>query len=179
MKSRKEVIISLFIIIFMLHPTNGYVWANTYDKPFEYLCKDGTAISQIHSVHNNHYEDRIFAFQCRVTEIQQHTLCNWSQYANAFDQFFSFQCVNHGFITGIQSYHDNGYEDRKFKFHCCEIQEMDVTECYFTNPNPFDATFTATARENYVFRGVTSIHDNHREDREFSWEVCRLKNRNE
>lgn len=63
----------------MLHPTNGYIWANTYDKPFEYLCKNGTAISQIHSVHDNHHEDRIFAFQCRVTEIQQHTLCNWSR----------------------------------------------------------------------------------------------------
>ncbi|XP_063443349.1 hemagglutinin/amebocyte aggregation factor-like [Mytilus trossulus] len=174
-----EILIPLFIIIFTLHSANGYNWANTYDKPFEFVCPAGTAISEIHSEHDNHHEDRIFAFQCRVTEIKQHTLCHWSSYANDFDQFFSYQCANHGFITGIQSYHDNGHEDRKFKFHCCEIQEMDLSECYYTNPNPFDATFTTTVPENLVFRGVTSSHNNHHEDREFSWEVCRLKNRYE
>lgn len=54
-------------------------------------------------------------------------LDDFTEYANAFDQFFSFQCVNRGFITDIQSYHDNGHEDRRFKFHCCEIQGIVYT----------------------------------------------------
>ena len=35
--------------------------------------------------------------------------------------FHQFLSAGHSYITGIDSYHDNGHEDRRFKFRCCEL----------------------------------------------------------
>lgn len=42
------------------------------------------------------------------------------EYANNFDQPVAFQCPNGGVMDGVSSYHDNGAEDRRFRFYCCE-----------------------------------------------------------
>ena len=42
-----------------------------------------------------------------------------SDNVNDFDQLLEFQCPNEGFITGINSFHNNDKEDRRFKFKCC------------------------------------------------------------
>jgi hypothetical protein len=31
----------------------------------------------------------------------------------------SYICPGNGFIAGLSSYHDNGKEDRRWKFYCC------------------------------------------------------------
>ena len=73
----------LLCFAFILHSqnANGWNWVNEYDKPFEFLCPNGAAVSQIHSVHDNHREDRIFAISCRLTS-RSHTLCHWSGMLN-------------------------------------------------------------------------------------------------
>ena len=44
-----------------------------------------------------------------------------AEYVNDWDEVIAFQCPQNGYITGIDSYHDNGHEDRRFKFRCCEL----------------------------------------------------------
>lgn len=44
----------------------------------------------------------------------------FTAYANEFKEAMVFQCTGEGFITGVESYHDNRYEDRRFKFQCCQ-----------------------------------------------------------
>lgn len=41
-------------------------------------------------------------------------------YVNDFDKPVVFQCPNGGVMDGVHSYHDNGAEDRRFRFYCCE-----------------------------------------------------------
>ena len=43
-----------------------------------------------------------------------------TEYVNDWDEVIAFQCSHNGYITGIDSYHDNHVEDRRFKFRCCE-----------------------------------------------------------
>ena len=55
-----------------------------------------------------------------VVTRQNKTVCT-SDYVNEWDQPVTYQCPNDGFITGIDSVHDNRYEDRRFKYQCCEV----------------------------------------------------------
>ena len=43
-----------------------------------------------------------------------------SEYVNNWDETFVFQCAMSGYIAGIDSYHGNSVEDRRFKFYCCQ-----------------------------------------------------------
>lgn len=42
-------------------------------------------------------------------------------YVNEMDKPLVFQCPRGGIIDGIESYHDNYFEDRKFRFRCCDV----------------------------------------------------------
>lgn len=37
----------------------------TYDKPFTYECGENQVLYHLESVHNNHYEDRKWQFECK------------------------------------------------------------------------------------------------------------------
>ena len=43
-----------------------------------------------------------------------------TDYENDLDGVLIFQCPHGGAVTGVSSFHDNGKEDRRFKFQCCE-----------------------------------------------------------
>ena len=40
---------------------------------------------------------------------------------NALDKPVEFECPKNGYINGMISEHDNGAEDRRWKFYCCNI----------------------------------------------------------
>ena len=44
-----------------------------------------------------------------------------SDFVNDWDQPVTYQCPNDGFLTGIKSVHNNQFEDRRFKYQCCEV----------------------------------------------------------
>lgn len=43
-----------------------------------------------------------------------------TEYVNDWDEVLVFQCQHNSYISGIDSYHNNHAEDRRFKFYCCE-----------------------------------------------------------
>ncbi|XP_076078426.1 hemagglutinin/amebocyte aggregation factor-like isoform X2 [Mytilus galloprovincialis] len=165
----KAIFVTLAVIF-----TTCDCWLNSYDGKLEYICPNNQSVSGIRSQHDNRHEDRIFDIICRIsTGIGSR--CQWSGYVNGFDEFFAFQCKYHGYIHGMRSIHDNGSEDRRWDFYCCEHDGFDVTECYQTSHTNWDAYFSVDVPLNYVMRGVTSTHDNRHEDREYSFELCKLR----
>ncbi|CAC5398114.1 unnamed protein product [Mytilus coruscus] len=125
-------------------------------------------------VHNNRREDRRWAFECKSTG-GQHSYCSWtSNYVNDWDEFFNYQCSNDGFICGMRSIHHNKKEDRRFMFKCCQISGKTLSECSKTYRNDFDKPFTVNVPSGFVIRSVSSTHSNKYEDRQFSWELCKL-----
>ena len=49
------------------------------------------------------------------------TGCTWTTY-NDWDGVVNFACPNNGVVSAVYSYHDNGKEDRRFRYYCCQLR---------------------------------------------------------
>ena len=98
-----------------------------------------------------------------------------SGYVNTFDNPLVFKCPGNQVITGVNSYHSNKYEDRRFGFQCCNVLGRQPRDCYITgNVNDWDGKLTLAVPEGKVIKGAYSNHDNRREDRRWQFEICTL-----
>ncbi|CAG0907788.1 unnamed protein product, partial [Darwinula stevensoni] len=68
-------------------------WLNDWDKPFNFACPWGQAISRIISEHHNRHEDRRYEIFCRPAETWIDT-CEWTSYVNDFRSSFYKLCPN-------------------------------------------------------------------------------------
>ncbi|OWF37968.1 Hemagglutinin/amebocyte aggregation factor [Mizuhopecten yessoensis] len=160
------------ILLAGLSVTTAFV-VNDYDGPMNFSCQGDTTLRHLSSSHTNYYEDRVWSVGCypAVARLEN---CQWTGYVNDFDQTFDFECPGDGFINGIRSFHNNYYEDRKWAFKCCEMQDRVRRNCRntgFVNSYGGDLSYT-TAHAYQNFHGWTSIHNNYYEDRIFDFQVC-------
>eukprot|EP01084_Bolivina_argentea_P004713 8932_1 len=104
-----------------------------YDEEWRKSCGDGdingghAAIHGIESSHDNGKEDRKYTIYCGLLDLSKHRIdnCHDSDQLNNYDGTLDYDCPNDGVIRSIWSHHDNGKEDRIFKFECCNI--IDIT----------------------------------------------------
>eukprot|EP01083_Nonionella_stella_P317994 1160226_1 len=104
--------------------------ATEYDVYFSSYCGyyygDSAMIGGT-SFHNNHREDRVWAFHCGTLDTTKYTFsdadCYWTGYVNSYDATFSVICRYDGVIRAIQSTHDNEHDDRRWSYYCCRIQD--------------------------------------------------------
>ena len=92
-------------------------------------CGGNSALYYVYSYHDNGKEDRRFQVRCADVGNNnvQLTDCGWyGYYPGNFDDRINMECPNNGVVRSIESYHDNGSEDRKYKFECCRMIESDV-----------------------------------------------------
>eukprot|EP01083_Nonionella_stella_P025935 71426_1 len=98
--------------------------------------------------------------------------CFWdSNWANDYDGPFS-SSKNDRFFSGMHSIHSNHHEDRLYKFRRCKPTSFStVTSILTTQPTGYDTFWQrscgAISDGNYAITGISSWHDNHREDRQF------------
>ncbi|XP_061171808.1 uncharacterized protein LOC133181295 [Saccostrea echinata] len=149
-------------------------WVNEFDQEFTFKCPDHQSITQVKSYHSNYQEDRRFDFMC-TSYTNSSENCEWSEYVNEFDKLLVYQCPNGGVIDGVSSYHINLFEDRRFRFYCCQKPGMCVYNCKYTGwTNRYDRPATYSVPTGYVMRGWISIHDNYTEDRLFEYDICEI-----
>ncbi|XP_059154334.1 dermatopontin-like [Physella acuta] len=149
----------------------GGAFTNDWDKPFDYRCPLSQTISYIYSEHNNFFEDRKWEFYCR--SVGETADCEQSGYVNQFDQLLHYVCPRDKFITGIASYHDNHYEDRRFQFQCCRATGRNLTGCFMTgDANTWDQKLTFMVPVGMVINGAYSTHNNYYEDRIWRFQIC-------
>jgi len=133
---------------------------NAYDLPHFIQCPTGQGLYRLRSAHRNDYEDRYFDYACRVVTADPVT-CTWTGYVNAFDEPISFMCPKNQYLAGVQSYHRNGYEDRRFSFQCCASSQLKSQECFLTGFwNNYDQYIDYTAPIGWIFAGTASVHSN-------------------
>ncbi|KAK3795191.1 hypothetical protein RRG08_056254 [Elysia crispata] len=165
------VIVALMILPVLIV---GQGFHSDWDQPFLFECPLGQTLKNIFSVHDNRREDRRWRFGCAngpggslVGE------CFWTGYVNGWDAPMNFVCpVNH-VISGLQSYHDNGKEDRRFKFKCCHHAGYITYSCSLTGYiNSWDGVLNYNVPSGHILAGVASIHDNYREDRLYQVFIC-------
>ncbi|WAR08622.1 DERM-like protein, partial [Mya arenaria] len=125
------------------------------------------AIYAIYSEHNNKAEDRQFDFGCRdvVTNMDGlQTYCYWSGFINDYDKPVNYQCPGNRYVNGIDSYHNNLMEDRKWSFLCCSLSDVHMADCSLTHyTNDFDGIQNFQAGTGEVMTGMDSYHNNRHE----------------
>lgn len=79
-------------------------------------------LTGIESKHDNHKEDRLWKFQCGHLEWGHLTECKWTeQYINDYIKPLEFTVPDDHVIVGLQSIHDNKFEDRIWKVKTCHF----------------------------------------------------------
>uniref|UniRef100_A0A673GB32 Uncharacterized protein n=1 Tax=Sinocyclocheilus rhinocerous TaxID=307959 RepID=A0A673GB32_9TELE len=106
------------------------------------------------------HEDRRWEFGCQAT-FGQSAECYWTNYVNDFDQALLFECPAEHVMTGTSSYHNDYFEDRRWRFYCCRSPCV-TKDCHWTSyVNSFDEYFTWTVPSRNILVGAQSYHQNH------------------
>lgn len=139
-------------------------YQNEHDQRLHVVCSPGAGFYEVSSVHHNHYEDRRWDWRCEGLVYGSHS-CYWSRDVNNYDEAINFRCSHDHFLSGVDSYHHNHYEDRRWSFYCCDGGDHgSLTNCFDTNYlNNWDADLHYRTSPDYVIVGVHSYHDNHYE----------------
>jgi len=102
---------------------NDWKSPNSWDGTQSNECSGGFMTS-LHGVHDNRKEDRQYKIKC--TKMSGGGVVHgqgWGSYANSWDKPVDFNCPSGQAIVGMYSVHDNGKEDRRFKFQCGDYTE--------------------------------------------------------
>ncbi|KAM9407149.1 hemagglutinin/amebocyte aggregation factor-like isoform 2-T2 [Salvelinus alpinus] len=150
-------------------------WENQFDQPLHFNCPSRQSISHINSQHDNSYEDRVWDFECKDTFVSEPE-CHWSPYVNDLEQEFSFKCPNNYVLTGVNSYHSNPHEDRRWKFYCCRVNSYCNQDCQWTPyVNYFDEVISWQVPGLNYLVGAGSYHSNYYKDRRWRYQYCTRK----
>merc|ERR1712121_153850 len=100
-------------------------WQNNWDARHYMYCRNGQHIRRLRSYHDNHREDRRWQADCGdIANVKADQSCVWSGYVNGWDEMLTYACPSGRVLTGMDSYHDNGREDRRFRFRCCALRRV-------------------------------------------------------
>jgi hypothetical protein len=146
-------------------------------------CGGNTALNYVYSNHDNVKEDRRFGFKCsQINNKYKLDECTWTtNWVNNWDSVLNFECNNNGLVRTVESYHDNGKQDRRWKFECCRLALSDfsddeITDMDCTEPNYYENDWDGSLNispTTYFLNGINSYHNNDKEDRLFRFRRCR------
>jgi len=137
---------------------------NGWDGHMNWHTNGHTYVSGLQSWHNNGYEDRIF--KPLVTNIgsTQHGR-HITGFVNNMDGTFAYTCPTNKAIVGFYSYHNNGNEDRRWRFYCAHFHGVGFRAGGWPGwQTRWDAHFAIGCGHNPAI-GFSSYHNNHKEDR--------------
>ncbi|KAK0046707.1 dermatopontin [Biomphalaria pfeifferi] len=99
-----------------------------------------------------------------------------SPWVNEYDGTMTFNCPDKQILMYLSSIHDNAREDRIWEMYCrtAKFKDYCIQSDYV---NDFDATFNYTCPGNKVLTGISSYHENTREDRRFRFVCCRASDK--
>ncbi|KAK7469689.1 hypothetical protein BaRGS_00036271, partial [Batillaria attramentaria] len=99
-----------------------YQWGNEYDGVGNFNCPAGKVITGWGGTYSEHYEDRRYRFKCSyLPDAMPLANCQQSGWTAEINATIDFSCHANGALKGVYSEHDQGAEDRRFKFTCCDI----------------------------------------------------------
>ena len=88
----------------------------------------------------------------------------WTSYVNDWDRPLFFSCKANYIMCGVESYHDNDKEDRRWKFKCCRAKSHFTRNCELSGyANDFDKAMDFKLDASKVITGAYSWHRNSKE----------------
>jgi hypothetical protein len=153
-----------------------------FDVPLFYECsgapltasvENSRAITALGSYHDNGREDRVWTYICSALDGGPSS-CEWTNYINIWRGPMDFTAPGNAFISGFESIHDNGQEDRIWKVKLCEQEGKCRTSGTWTNYlNNWDQPLTLIT-DKQVIAGIRSEFDSDKKDRRWAFLVCEL-----
>ena len=132
-------------------------WQNTYDGQLSKACPTGQGFYRVRSEYNGGTRDRRWEFHCRQIIQKGNPTCTKSSYVNQFHEYISYMCGKNQYIGGVESYHDNSKEDRRWKFTCCSAPSQATKDCRLTGfVNSPNVNMEYQANDGEVITGVFS-----------------------
>ena len=134
-------------------------YLNELDKPVKKDCNEGEGFYKVQSEFRSYYNDRRWNFECRrVIQNNAPVTCTQTQsYVNDFNGAIVFSCGDNEYMAGVESYHDNSKEDRKWKFTCCSASNLKTSDCRLSdNANNLGKVMDFEAEDGEVITGVDS-----------------------
>ena len=139
-------------------------WQNSYDSPLKVQCSNKEGFYLVKSQHSNGAEDRQWEWHCRRVATKNFDKTPWTGYINSFDEPIFFNCQKNHFLCGVESYHSNHAEDRRWKFKCCHSPNHFTRNCHLSGyVNSWDGWMNYQVGNNEVITGVYSYHRNDKE----------------
>ena len=134
-------------------------YLNELDKPVKKDCNKGEGIYEVQSEFRGYYNDRRWSFECRkvVQNNAQVTCTQTKSYVNDFNGPIAFSCGDNQYMAGVESYHDNSKEDRRWKFTCCSALNYKTSDCQLSkDANQPGKVMDFQAGDGEVITGVNS-----------------------
>ena len=101
----------------------------------------------------------------------------FTQWQNGWDRSLKVECPSGRAFYRVKSQHSNGREDRQWEWLCGSVLGT-VGKCVWSGyVNDWDAPLMYMCPTNYLLTGVSSYHDNRREDRRWKFRCCRFSGR--
>ena len=106
-------------------------YLNKFDKPVKKDCNEREGIYKIQSEFHKYYRDRRWNFECRqVVQNNAKVTCTQTHsYVNEFNGPIVFSCGDNEYMAGVESYHEDSKEDRRWKFTCCSAFNHKTSDC--------------------------------------------------
>lgn len=93
---------------------------NGWDMRLHFYFADGrSALTGFGGVHDNHKEDRRWWFYVAKIKDKTSISCSWTGYVNSWDKAMNWYTLWNQWIAGVDSYHSNYREDRRWRFYVC------------------------------------------------------------
>merc|ERR1712224_859634 len=104
-----------------LNPSDGVL-----NKYWQNDSRGGFYLSAIGSSHSDRYEDRVFkVVRSRIPTTSDYNR-GWTGYLNNLGGTFTYSCPTDMAVAGLYSYHDNRYEDRRWKVACNHFSQLGI-----------------------------------------------------
>ena len=135
-------------------------YLNEFDRPVKKDCNKGGGIYKIQSEFHKSHRDRRWNFECRkVVQNNAKVTCTQIQsYVNEFNGPIVFSCGDNEYIAGVESYHENSKEDRRWKFTCCSDSNYMISDCRLSeDANKLGQMMNFRAGDGEVITGVNSL----------------------
>merc|ERR1711907_303968 len=151
-------------------------WINGWDGNMGWHVSGSSFISGLHSTHSNRKEDRLFKPLLTTIGTSQRSH-HWSGYVNNMDHYFEYSCPGNMAIIGFKSYHSNHYEDRRWRILCSSFHHVNIGKSGWPHwQTNWDATWSIGCGHRPLV-GLSSYHDNHKEDRRWRVQCGTVTNR--
>ncbi|XP_020626633.1 hemagglutinin/amebocyte aggregation factor-like [Orbicella faveolata] len=98
-------------------------YEHDFDQPLRFTCPHNGVITGVTSEYSGTHRDRRFGFRCCHRDGYKAHTCLSTRYENVWDGDLDYTVEHDRYLVGVNSYHVDYYQDRRWSFHYCQVSK--------------------------------------------------------